>query len=188
MNVNPHVDRDRVHREAERCVRQLGFVGIVLDTFGYAVNPNGQDAQTIFEIGRELAVPVVVHTGTGVPFGLPSAVLPRAREYSDVKIVLAHAGAGLYTVEADVVAREAANVYLETSWCRDVDVKQLINDLGANRVMFGADIPASVGAELAKIRALNLYQFQQHLVFGQAAIDVFALQGVPEIPEPAAVA
>src|SRR5439155_8343404 len=54
VNVNPHIDRDRVHREAERCVQQLGFVGIVLDTFGYAVNPNGQDAQTIFEIAREL--------------------------------------------------------------------------------------------------------------------------------------
>ena len=50
----------------------------VLRQRGYAVNPNGQDAQTIFEIARELVVPVVVHTGTGIPFGLPSAVLPRA--------------------------------------------------------------------------------------------------------------
>src|SRR5439155_27241608 len=105
------------------------------------------------EIARELVVPFVVHTGTGVPFGLPSAVLPRTREYSDVKIVLAHSGAGLYTVEAYVVAREATNVYLETSWCRGDEIIRLIGELGANRLMFGSDLPSSEAAELAKVGA-----------------------------------
>ena len=185
-NVNPHIDRDRVHREVERCVRQLGFVGVVVDTFGHAVNPTGPDAQTVFELGRELGVPVVVHTGTGTPFGLPSMVLLRAREYSDVKIILANAGAGLYAPEAFVVAREAPNVYLQTSWCRGDDVKKLVTDLGANRVMFGSDLISNQTAELAKYRSLGLYQFQQHQALGQTAIDVFGLQGVSEIPEPVA--
>ncbi len=184
VNVNPHINRDTYHGEVERCVRQLGFVGVVLDTLGHAVNPNGADAQTVFEVGRELRVPVVVHTGTGIPYGLPSAVLPRARSYSDVKIVLAHAGAGLYTVEAQVVAREASNVYLETSWCRAQDVKFLIDELGPTRVMFGADTPASEASELATYRSLNLFQFQQVQVYGLTAVDVFALQGVPDLPEP----
>lgn len=183
-SVNPHIDRDVYHGEVERCVRQLGFVGVVLDTLGHAVNPNGTDGQTVFEAGRELNVPVVVHTGTGAPFGLPSAVLPRARSYSDVKIVLAHAGAGLYSYEAQVVAKEASNVYLETSWCRGDDIKRLIGDLGASRVMFGSDMPGSQAAELNLYRSLGLYHFQQYQALGQTAIDLFALQGVPEIPDP----
>lgn len=182
-NCNPHINRDTYYQEVERCVHQLGFIGITMDTAGFAVNPNGQDAKTVFEAGRELSVPVVIHTGTGAPFGLPAAVLPRAREYSDVKIVLAHAGAGLYTMEAYAVARECANVYLETSWCRTDDIKWLIDELGASRIMFGSDLVMNQEAELAKYRSLGLYQFQQYQVFGQTAIDVFGLQGVPDLTE-----
>jgi predicted TIM-barrel fold metal-dependent hydrolase len=185
-NANPHVNRDQYHREIERCVRELGFVGVVLDTLGHAVNPNGNDAQTVFECGRELNVPVVVHTGSGLPFGLPTAVLPRARAYSDVKIVLAHAGAGIYSIEAQVVAREAANVFLGTSWCRTTDVRGMVQEIGTGRLMLASDIPANQAAELGKLRSLGLFQFQQQQIFGQTAIDVFGLQGVPDIAEPAA--
>jgi predicted TIM-barrel fold metal-dependent hydrolase len=183
-NVNPHINRDNFRREVERCVRELGFVGVVLDTAGHAVNPNGRDGQTVFEIGRELTVPVVVHTGTGLPFGLPSAVLPRARAYSDVKIVLAHAGATLFTFEAQTVAREAPNVFLGTSYCRGEDVKAMTSDIGANRLLFASDLPGNQSFELAKLRSLNLFQFQQLQVFAQNAIDLFALKGVPDLAEP----
>ncbi len=186
-SVTPHIDRDRYHREIERCVRELGFVGVALNTFGHVVNPNGRDAKTVFEVARELSVPVVVETGWGAPFGLPSAILPRAREYSDVKIVLAHAGAGLYTVEAYVVAREAANVYLETSWCRGEDIKWLVSELGGSRILLGSDRAFNQEAELAKYRSLGLYQFQQYQVLGQNAIDVFCLKGVSEFVDPASV-
>jgi len=186
-SANPHIDRDRYYREIERCVHDLGFVGVALDTFGHVVNPNGRDAKTVFEVARELAIPVVVETGWGAPFGLPSAILPRAREYNDVKIVLAHAGAGLYTFEAYVVAREVPNVYLETSWCRSDDVRWLINELGAHRVMLGSDLASNQEAELAKYRSLGLFHFQQYQVLGQSAIDVFGLKGVTEIAEPVPV-
>jgi predicted TIM-barrel fold metal-dependent hydrolase len=185
-NVNPHINRDTYRREVERCVRDLGFVGVVLDTAGHAVNPNSRDAQTVFEIGRELTIPVVVHTGTGIPFGLPSAVLPRARAYSDVKIVLAHAGAGLYTFEAQAVAKEAPNVSLGVSWCRPDDVRAMVTDIGANRLLFASDVPGNQSLELTKLKSLGLFQFQQFQTFGQNAIDVFGLKGVPDLVESAA--
>jgi predicted TIM-barrel fold metal-dependent hydrolase len=181
-SVNPHINRDKYRAEIERCVRQLGFVGVVLETLGHAVNPNGNDAQTVFEVARELHIPVVVHTG-GSPFGLPAAVLPRARSYSDVKIVLANAGAVNYTSEAQIVTREAANVFLSTAWCRGEDVKAIVTDLGANRIMFGSDLPSNQASELAKYRGLTLFQFQQLQAFSQTAIDVFGLHGVPDLPE-----
>jgi uncharacterized protein len=184
-SANPHVNRDNYHREIERCIRELGFVGIVLDTVGHAINPNGNDAQTVFECGRELNVPVVVHTGTGLPFGLPSAVLPRARTYSDVKIVLAHAGAGLFSIEAQIVGREAANVFLGTSWCRTTDVRGMVQELGTGRLLLASDVPSNQAAELAKLRSIGLFQFQQHQIFGQTAVDVFGLQGVPDLADEA---
>lgn len=183
-NVNPHIHRDRYHREIERCVRELGFVGVALDTFGHAVNPNGQDARTVFEVARELRIPIVVETGWGLPFGLPSALLPRAREYSDVKIVLARAGIGQYGYEAYLVAREAPNVYVETSWFRGDDIRWLVNELGATRILLGCDLVSNLETELAKYRSLGLFQFQQFNILGQTAIDVFSLVGVTELAEP----
>jgi predicted TIM-barrel fold metal-dependent hydrolase len=181
-SVNPHINRDRYRAEVERCVKELGFVGVVLETLGHAVNPIGNDAQTVFEVARQLHIPVVVHTG-GSPYGLPALVLPRARSYSDVKIVLANAGAVNYTQEAQIVAREASNVYLSTAWCRGDDIKTIVTDLGANRVMFASDYPANQTTELSKYRALTLFQFQQLQAFSQTAMDVFGLQGVPDVPE-----
>ncbi len=182
-NVNPHINRMTYHAEIERAIRQLGFVGIVLDTLGHAVDPNGQDGQTVFEAAREFAVPVVVHTGSGAPFGLPSIVLPRARSYSDVKIILAHAGGGLFASEAYVVAKEASNVYLETSSCSAEDVKRLVEEIGPSRVMFGSDRPINQPVELLKYRSLNFYHYQQYQALGQTAIDVYRLVGVTEIPD-----
>lgn len=181
-SVNPHINRDRYRAEVERCVTQLGFVGVVLETLGHAVNPLGNDAQTVFETARQFHIPVVVHTGSS-PFGLPSVVLPRARSYSDVKIVLANCGAVNYTQEAQVVAREASNVYLSAAWCRGDDIKTIVTDLGANRVMFASDYPANQTTEMSKFRALNLFQFQQLQAFSQTAMDVFGLKGVPDVPE-----
>ncbi len=183
-NATPHIDRDRYRREIERCVRELGFVGVALNTLGHVVNPNGRDAKTVFEVARELSIPIVVETGWGVPFGLPSALLPRAREYSDVKIVLTPAGAGPYVHEACLLARECSNVYVSTPWCRGVDVKWLIDELGASRVLLGSDLPSNQEAELAKYRSLGLFYFQQYQVLGQNAIDVFGLKGVSEYVEP----
>ena len=182
VNCNPHVHRDQYHREVERCVREMGFVGITMDTVGHAVNPNGQDGQTVFEAAREMGVPVVVHTGPG-PFASPARILLRAREYDDVKIVLAHAGAGLSTFDAYVVAKEAMNVYLETSGCRGDETKWLIDELGPSRILYGSDRIENQAAELAKARALGLYQFQQYQVLGQTATDLFALHGISDVSE-----
>jgi uncharacterized protein len=187
-NVNPHINRVTYHAEIERTIRQLGFVGIVLDTLGHAVDPNGLDGQTVFEAAREFAVPVVVHTGSGAPFGLPSVVLPRARSYSDVKIILAHAGGGLFASEAYIVAKEASNVYLETSSCGAEDLKRLVEEIGPSRVLFGSDRPINQPVELLKYRSLNFYHYQQYQAMGQTATDIYRLLGVTEIQDEVTVA
>lgn len=186
-NVNPHINRDLYHKEVERAVRQLGFVGLVMSTLGHAVNPNGEDAKTVFEAARDLAVPLVIETGS-VPFGLPSALFRRVRDYSDVKILLGHSGQGLFTAEAEQLAREFPNVFLETSGCPGPEIKRLVEGLGPNRVLMGSDVPENLASELAKYRNIGLYHYQLYQTLGQSAIDLFALKGVTELPEPAATA
>ena len=174
-SLSPHVDADAYFAEVSRCVRELGFVGVKLHTIGHAVNPRGRDAEKVFETARQLDIPVMVHTGPGVPFADPAQVVPRLRQFPEVTVVLAHAGAGIFTGSAIAVAETFDNVVLETSWCRAPDLAAMVAALGPDRVLFGSDHPYNAGAELAKYRSGLLTDVQLTRVLGGAARDVFAL-------------
>lgn len=149
VNLSPHIDRRSFENEATRCVRELDFVALKLHTIGHAVNPLSEDGETIFALGDDLGVPVIVHTGPGVPFALPALCLPAARQYPELKIILAHAGHSIYFPEALVCAQEADNVYLETSWITVKQVQAAVSTIGASRVMMGSDGPPNLSVALA---------------------------------------
>ncbi len=175
IQYNPHAPEGELEREAERCVRDLGFVGIKIHPLGGAVNPLGKDGYRICDIARELGIPVMIHTGTGIPWALPSLSIPLARRYPDVKFVLAHAGMMVFTQEAWVAADTCPNIYLETSWCAAHDIAWLIRDLGANRVMMAGDLTSNFAVELCKYRSLNLSEDQLNWCLARTAIEVFNL-------------
>jgi hypothetical protein len=174
-SVTPHGDRDAYEREVERCIKELKFVGIKLHTIGHGVNPLSEDGDRVFATAHALGVPAMVHTGPGIPFALPALCIPAARKYPDLKIILAHAGFAVFTAEAQVAASVCGNLYLETSWCIGEDIRWMIDTIGADRVMLGADLPSNVPVEYAKYKALDLKPEVYDKVLGGTAIDVFKL-------------
>lgn len=174
-SLSPHQDRKVYRQEVERCVRDLKFVAVKIHTIGHAVNPLSEDGDCVFQTANELGIPVMVHTGPGVPFALPSLCIPAARKYPGLKIVLAHAGFAVFSAEAQVAASECKNLYLETSWSVGEDIRWMISTLGPERVMMGADLPSNVPVEVAKYKALNLEPQVVAQVMGGTAISVFRL-------------
>jgi predicted TIM-barrel fold metal-dependent hydrolase len=174
-SLSPHGDRDAYRREVERCVRELNFVGVKLHTTGHAVNPLSEDADLVFATAQVLGIPVMVHTGPGVPFASPSLCIPVARKYSGLKIVLAHAGFAVFSAEAQVAASVCGNLYLETSWSAGEDIRWMISTIGPDRVMMGADLASNVPVEVVKYRALDLEPAVYDKVMGGTAIEVFNL-------------
>ena len=122
-----------------------------------------------------VGVAAMVHTGPGVPFALPSLCIPAAQRYPGLKIILAHAGFGVFSAEAQVAASICGNLYLETSWCIGEDIRWMISTIGPDRVMMGADLASNVPVEIAKYRALDLEREVYDKVMGGTAIDVFKL-------------
>jgi predicted TIM-barrel fold metal-dependent hydrolase len=51
----------------------------------------------------------------------------------------------------------------------------MINTIGSDRVMMGADLPSNVPVKIAKYRALDLDSKTYYKVLGGAAISVFKL-------------
>ena len=175
VSYNPHREAAEYFAEASRCVRDLGFVAIKLHTIGHSLNPLSVDGGSVFETARELDVPVMLHTGPGIPFADPTMVVPRAKQFPEVRIILGHAGWSMFTGSAIAVAETFDNIYLETSWCRSSDLAGLVARVGARRVMYGSDHPKNVAPELAKYRAAGLPQADLDLALGGTAVEVFRL-------------
>jgi predicted TIM-barrel fold metal-dependent hydrolase len=174
-SISPHCDQDEYYREIERCVRDLRFVAVKLHTIGHAVNPLHRDGELVFATAAALKIPVMVHTGPGVPFALPSLTLRGARKYPDTPVVLAHAGALIYTQEAMVTAEMADNIYLETSWIGPPMIGMVIRRLGAERVMFGSDLLPNIPTELVKYRTIGLSEEELATSMQGTAARVFGL-------------
>ncbi|GHS99118.1 hypothetical protein AGMMS50276_22160 [Synergistales bacterium] len=176
VDINPIVDEDEYFKEATRCVKELGFVAIKMHPSQEATNPLSKHAVKVFEAAKMLNVPLIVHTGPGVPYSLPCLLIPRVKEYSTLRIVLAHAGAFLFTDEAIIMAKNFDNVYLEPSWCGAPQLRQMVDVVGIERLMFGSDGPLNVGPSIAQVEAIDMTDREKELYLGKNAIDFYGLK------------
>ena len=175
-SINPHsIDTQTYFNELSRCVKELGFVGVKLHTLGHALNPSGTDGTTIFESASQLDIPVMIHTGPGIPFAAPSAVVPQLRKFPNVPVILAHAGHGIFSGEAIAIAETFPQVSLEPTWCTFYNVASMIDSIGANRVMFGTDLPHNARVMFETFKALGLTKTDMDMVMGGSAKEVFKL-------------
>lgn len=174
-NPNPHLPGDAYAREVRRCVAELGFVGVKLHPLAHAVNPTGRHGRRVFETAAELGTPVMVHTGSGIPWAAPALLEPIAQEHPGLTIVLAHAGAMILAGEAGQLAARHDNVYLEPSWTGGFLVRHWVRTLGARRVMFGSDHADNAATELAKYRSAGLTDEDLAWVLGRSAAAAFGL-------------
>lgn len=172
VSINPHQEEDIVSKEIDRCVKRFNFVGVKIHTIGHALHPSSKDAGVLWRAAVKHRIPVMVHTGPGIPFALPSNVAPKAEEYPEVQIVIAHAGFGLFSGEALDVAKKYDNVYLEISWAPTYDVEAMAEQI-PDKVMFGADLPSNVAVEMAKVKAAGLSEDVQEKIFYKNALGVF---------------
>lgn len=175
FTINPHLRAEEYEKEAERCVKELGFVGVKINPLAQAVHPSKKDGLHVFEVARKLNIPVMVHTGSGTPFSDPVSIIPAAKAFKDVKIVLAHAGTDLLSQQALYVAREFENVYVEPSWLSILATSNMIKVLGPQKVMFSSDHAINVPIELAKYRTAIQDERVLEQVLSGTAIEVFNL-------------
>jgi uncharacterized protein len=175
-NPSPHLATNTYRAELARCVRELGFVGVKINTFAHSVGVGLTSGRRVLDAARELGIPVMIHTGAGAPWALPTNLLPIAREYSDLKIVMAHSGAMAYASEALVVAQECPNVFLEVTWTPGYIVRGFVKSIGAARVLFGTDHADNLETEMTKLRTAGLSESELEWCLGRTAEAVYGLR------------
>ena len=111
----------------------------------------------LIEVCIERGKPVYSSTGTPV-CAMPFQLAELARRFPEARFVMGHFA---YTDFAgyDVIpaAKQAPNIYLDTSCVPGSAVRQAVEEIGAERIIFGSGYPRSMPRlEVDKIRSLEL--------------------------------
>jgi predicted TIM-barrel fold metal-dependent hydrolase len=173
-NPPPHLLETDYCGEIRRCMEALGFIAIKLHPMASGVNPGSKAGRRAFDSAHEFNVPLMVHTGAGVPFAGPVNLIPLAHEYADLKIIMAHCGQMVFANEAAAVFEACPNVYGDTSWSPGFILKDWCRTYG-HRFMLGTDHADNTGTELAQIRTVGLTPDEQKRFLGATAKEVFGI-------------
>jgi predicted TIM-barrel fold metal-dependent hydrolase len=159
--------------EVRRCAEEFGFSALKLQPQYHGLNPVSRRSEFFFEAALKHKLAVIVHTGAGAPFALPSLYIPAALKFPDLPIVLGHAGGGLYVLEAIVAAGVCPNIYIELSSLMPHHVHEVLAHVRSDRLMIGSDLPESVSTEIGKILDLETTEDAKHDIVWRTATHLF---------------
>ena len=164
--------------ELERAIDELGLNAIKLYPPFVGIPLSDPMWSPIYEFANARELVVIWHTGIEAG-SAPQYIADVASQYSRAIFVAGHSGnCPPLRRQAIDAARDHANVYLETcSTFRTPGViEQLVNEAGADRVLFGSDIPLmDPRAQLGKIIAADIGDEAKRLVLGGNARRILKL-------------
>lgn len=174
-SVDPWLSEEEYSQEIKTCMEDYHFVAIKLHPLGHNISPLHPNCLKIYSLASRYNVPVIVHTGLGNPFSLPSLVIEPARQFPSVQFILAHAGFAVYTDEAIVAADCCENIVLEPSWCPTYAVKKMIQKVGRERIIMGSDHLTNLPVELMKYQSIGLSGDELEKIFFSNPNRIFRL-------------
>lgn len=145
-------------KELERCVRELGLMGLKFQQAAQAFYPNDRRFYPLYEKCVELKIPVSFHTGTtGLGAGMPGGhgirldyVRPVpyiddvAADFPELTIVMIHPSWPWHEEQIAVLLHKA-NVYADLSGYAPKyfpdSIKKEVNGRLQDKFMFGSDYP-----------------------------------------------
>jgi uncharacterized protein len=151
----PFLHEAEFHAELQRCA-DMGFRALKLQPQYHGLNPVSARNDFYFAAAAERKLPLIVHTGSGAPFALPSLYILAATKYPDLPVILGHAGGSIYFLEAVVAASICPNIYIELSSLMPHHITEVLAHVPADRLMVGSDLPESLPAEMHKILSMNI--------------------------------
>jgi predicted TIM-barrel fold metal-dependent hydrolase len=186
-NLNPHYHFPPVE-ELERQVG-LGAVGLKLHPVHGGFAPNDRMLYPVYSFCEREGYPVVFHCGTSVfpgstnRYADPALVEDVARDFPELKIVLAHGGRGWWYEAAAFMALMRENVWIEISGLPPRRLPHYYEryDFGrlGRRMIFGTDWPGVPGirANATALFELGLDRKTLERILYGNALEVYRLEG-----------
>ena len=173
VSVNPWWGEQGLD-ELARC-RDLGAVGLFLDPLRQGFFPTEPVAKPFYQRAAEYGWPIRFRTGAYV-FADVLAVVEIARQFPSIEIIAGFGGFADMWFEINAAIGSVPNLHLDASMLWSDGILEIINQHGANRVLFGSAEPRSryrVG--LRTLERLELSAEVRDAVLYQNAKRVFHL-------------
>ncbi len=172
--IYPYIGADKFRDEVKRCVEELGFRALKLQPQFQPLDPLLTVGDFLYETAVEFHLPLVIHTGTGTPYALPSLYVLPAKRFPEARIILAHCGGGgLFFAEAIVAALACENIWLELSTLLPHHILQVLRHVPSTRLMIGSDLPENLTTEIGKIFALDVGEEIKRDILWHTACHLF---------------
>jgi predicted TIM-barrel fold metal-dependent hydrolase len=175
--VNPR-DGQRALDELERAVTQLGHRGVKLHPWNQSFFANSEAALEVARAGEALGVPFLLHSGTP-PTSAPLQIAEMARVAPGTTFILGHMGLPDMWREAIIAADRYPNILLETCGAPTLAIRLAIERLGAERVVYGSDLPfgwpQNLQFQLSKIRDIGLAAEDERKVLGATMAQLLGI-------------
>ncbi len=180
-----HPDAENVSDQLES-LKKIGIKGIKL-------HPDYQDFYIdeerlfpIYEKCTELEMPIVFHAGLDAlcPDNIHAPVdriVKVIDKFPKLQMILAHLGANeMWEDVYEKIAGKSENVYLDTAFigekCSDELMEKIIKKHGANKILFGSDLPWMSPKEVVeKLNRLNLTNEEMELILHKNAEKVLKI-------------
>ena len=171
--LDPFVKESEFRDEVKRCAETHCFRALKLQPMYQPLNPVSRRSDFFFEAALANGMAVVAHTGSGVPFSLPSLFIAAARRFPELPIVLGHAGGPLLMLECAVAAEVCPNIYVEVSSLMPHHLAELLQYVPAARLMAGSDLPQSVSVEIGKVFSVALSEADRRALLWDTGAKLF---------------
>ena len=160
--------------ELARC-RDLGSVGLFLDPLRQGFFPTEPVAKPFYQRAAEYGWPIMFRTGAYI-FADVLAVLEVARQFPTVDVVAGFGGYADMWFEINAAIGSVPNLHLDASLLWSDGILEIINQHGANRVLFGSAEPRSrYRVSLRTLDRLELLAAAREAIYHENAERIFHL-------------
>ncbi len=158
--------------ELERCFRNPVFRGIKL----YQVGTDYDHAvfDPVWEVARDLKVPVLAHTWGGSVTGFDRA----AGKHPEVNLLAGHAGSGFVYQPYIEMARRHPNFHLDLTYSREHTnmIEHFVEQAGAAQIVWGSDAPTfSISQQVGKMLYARIPDDAKRMIMEGNARRLFRL-------------
>jgi uncharacterized protein len=143
-------------RESIDKLKDQGFVGIKLRPVSLRYTlADRRLIDPIVEAGIHHRLLISMHTGDD-PSATPLQVEEMAHAFPEATFLMVHAGFRVLSHEAIRVARRCPNVYLDETAGTSLQLREALDAIGPNRIIYGSDSPfMDTRVELKRFRTVT---------------------------------
>jgi hypothetical protein len=174
--INPNYP-EAVSNELERCFQSSSMRGIKLHPELHDDYPlDGPGYGPVWEFANARGIPVLVHSYfAGDPLQVFAEI---AEKYQAAQLLLGHSGLDLGVPKVIELVRRVPNVFLDLTGPATWDglVEFLTTAVGADRIVFGSDIPfVNAALQLGGCAFARISDEARRLILGENAASLFGI-------------